>query len=594
LRLNQRPGLVIAAFCLVFVLTGCLWISDPGIQNDEALFAAGIYTPRAIAYSVSLFGYTIPLMLMGYVGALKSWIYAGVFVFVEPSPVSLRVPAVLAGAAAICLFYLLLRRTAPRTVAVTACALLATDTTFLMTTRLDWGPVALQHVLLLGGVLLITNYHQTGSVAALTAGFFVFGLGLWDKALFLWPLGALLAATLIVFPRELIRTLRPRNVAFALAAFVAGSLPLVAYNIKRDFETFRSNSALTSEALAYKAQIAWQSVDGSALFGLIIGEDSPGSPRRPETDAERVSVWLSWASGEPRHSLLGFALAGSVLFLPWLWRTSARTPVLFSLVFLISGWLPMALTRGAGAGVHHPVLLWPFPHLLIACALVEAARLTGRRSTAALGALLALIMGSSLLLTNSFYSTMIRNGGAVNWSNAIYRLSHFLETREADFVVLADWGFVNPLSLLHQGRLPLIVLGSPLPPEPALVWISHPRSLFVAHTAGNEVSAGVAAELEDFASRNGFQKEPVRTLSDRNLRPVIEVFRFRDTGSGPGGFEPNPAVKSSRSALTPEVAEGGSPARVAKVERVGILFQGKRDIHPLSGPELPDAVRQMP
>jgi hypothetical protein len=85
------------AASLSFILIGLAFIPQAGIQNDEALFASGIYEQTGIAQGVKILGHRIPVMLNSYLGAFKSWVYAPIFRFWRPSPFSLRVPVVLLG-----------------------------------------------------------------------------------------------------------------------------------------------------------------------------------------------------------------------------------------------------------------------------------------------------------------------------------------------------------------------------------------------------------------------------------------------------------------------------------------------------------------
>src|SRR6476646_8585452 len=130
-----------------FMLAGFFFIPHAGIQNDEALFASGIYQQIGISQTVKIFGHRVPLMLISYLGALKSWIYAPIFRFWKPSAASVRVPVILAAGLTIWLFWSLLRRIAGYRAAALGCALLASDTLFLITSCFDWGPVVLQHLL---------------------------------------------------------------------------------------------------------------------------------------------------------------------------------------------------------------------------------------------------------------------------------------------------------------------------------------------------------------------------------------------------------------------------------------------------------------
>src|SRR5688572_25421854 len=96
----RRADALALAFCLVFVILGCLWISEVGIQADEALFSAGIYPPFEDKVP-RLFGKPFPLMVMSYVGTLKANVWWPILSIWRPSAVSLRVPAVLIGAVTI-------------------------------------------------------------------------------------------------------------------------------------------------------------------------------------------------------------------------------------------------------------------------------------------------------------------------------------------------------------------------------------------------------------------------------------------------------------------------------------------------------------
>jgi len=137
---------------------------------------------------LSVFKHKIPMLLISYLGALKAWVYAPILAIWEPSVWSVRVPVLLAGAVTLFLFWMLLERTVSRRAALAGTALLAFDTTFLLTTCFDWGPVALQHLLAVSAALLLVRFHTTGSRRMLGAAFFLLGLALWDKALFGWTL----------------------------------------------------------------------------------------------------------------------------------------------------------------------------------------------------------------------------------------------------------------------------------------------------------------------------------------------------------------------------------------------------------------------
>ena len=109
-RTKIRLGVFLS--CLGFVLLGCAFIPYVGIQTDEALVGDPIFGTIANEFRIRIFHHNVPLMLMDYVGALKSWLYWPIFAIFRPSPQSLRWPVLILGAITIWIFYLLLNRIA--------------------------------------------------------------------------------------------------------------------------------------------------------------------------------------------------------------------------------------------------------------------------------------------------------------------------------------------------------------------------------------------------------------------------------------------------------------------------------------------------
>ena len=70
-----RSNLLALIACLFFFLAGLALIPHAGIENDEVLFAEAIYHPRAELYAIRIGRSHVPLMLISYLGALKSLIY---------------------------------------------------------------------------------------------------------------------------------------------------------------------------------------------------------------------------------------------------------------------------------------------------------------------------------------------------------------------------------------------------------------------------------------------------------------------------------------------------------------------------------------
>jgi hypothetical protein len=523
----RRADAVALAFCLLFVVLGSLWISEVGIQTDEALFSAGIYPP--FGESVRLFGAPFPLMVMSYVGTLKSYVWWPILSVWEPSAASLRFPAVVLAAWTVWLFYVLLKRTVSVRAAVVGTALLALDPVFLLTSRWDWGPVVLQHLCLVGGMLAFVRFVQEGQTRWLAVGAFVFGLGMWDKAIFSWSLVGLGVAAALVFPRSVMHHLRVTAIATAIFAFVAGAFPLVLYNFRNEFATFRQNSRFSlEENVAGKALVLRAVADGSGLLGSIPRETGDGPVRNPDSAFKRLWIGVTeWLGMRRSNFSLELAVLAIVL-LPLAWRSPARPAFLFAAIYVPVTWTQMALLSGGGGGAHHPILMWPLPHIAVAAVLAEASRRFGSPGALALAACVGVACLSSVAVIGTYYTNMLRNGAAVEWSDAIYPASRALPELEPSYVCALDWGFWDSLRFLHRGRVGLCNAVDPQQDaETAKRQVADPAIVYIAHVKGAEMlPAGLTERFVAFAEAEGYRKRNQRTFHDYNGRPIIEIFKL--------------------------------------------------------------------
>ena len=182
---NLVSRLLLAFSCCLTILGGCALLPYAGIQMDEALFAGPYYQPAAREFRLRMFHHDIPLMVMTYIGTLKTLLYWPLMaVFrshfqAHPSWAAwvFRLPTVLVGALTVYIFFYLTERSSSRRAAVVAALLLASDPTFLITNTFDWGPVALEHVLLVTGCFFLLKYAQDRARKVSHLGIFLFRPG---------------------------------------------------------------------------------------------------------------------------------------------------------------------------------------------------------------------------------------------------------------------------------------------------------------------------------------------------------------------------------------------------------------------------------
>ena len=228
--------------------------------------------------------------------------------------------------------------------------------------------------------------------------------------------------------------------------------------------------------------------------------------------------------------LYAFALA---LLLAPLARGRDLRAILFALIAMAVQWAQMAITVNAGGSVHHTILLWPLPDMAIAVSFAAASRRLGRAAVPATAGVLAVTMVAGALQINEYYRLAWRNGGAQNWTDAVYPLSDYMKGVHARVVYCADWGILDSLRLLNRGKLPLEGIYEAVPPDqgiPDMPRITAAAAgtdhIFIAHSKAFEFVEGRNAKLLKAAEGAGYRSEMLAVIPDSFGRPTYEVYRF--------------------------------------------------------------------
>ena len=530
---NLASRLALGFSCSLTILAGCALLPYAGIQMDEALFAGPYYQPVPREFRLRLFHHDIPLMVMTYIGTLKTLLFWPLIAFFGPGFLAhplraawvLRLPTVLAGALTVFSFFYLAKRAASLRTAILAAPLLASDPTFLLTNTFDWGPVALEHLLLVTGCFFLVKYAQDRVPRDLPLGFFFLGLALWNKAIFVWALAGLICAVVSVFRREVSKVITRRHLATAAVGFLIGSLPFVIYNGHRRAETFRSSGHLEPRGAPAKFIHVRSALGGYGLFGYLVSEESSDNPKPPVSLRGRAAVFIGDHLGEHRSGGMEYAAALALLAVPLWWRSRAAR---FCLVFCAVAWLFMASTRDAGASLHHTVLLWPFPQLFVAV-VISSLRWKWLAASVCI-----LLVAMNLLVLNQYIAQFERNGADGPFTDAIYPLSAALPEVPGQRIYVLDWGIQYPLDVLHNGRLHMTSGHDPFmaatPSDrdkgTAARMFADRSGLFVAHTAKRENFEGVRQRFDQATAAAGCRENSLRTVPDSNGRPVFEIFKL--------------------------------------------------------------------
>ncbi len=467
-------------------------------------------------------------MLMSYLGCLKSLLYRPILRLFGVGPYATREPALLIGAVSIWLFFLLLRRIAGLRAACIGGCLLAADTLYLLTTCFDWGPVALQHLLIVGGVLLLIRFYQTLSSVSLAAGFFLFGLALWDKALAIWILGGLGSAGILLFWRQIIAVTGFRRVLISIAGLAIGALPLIVYNARTNEATLRENTGWDAAEISNKVHTLVDTARGGSLMGYFNADDrDTPEPKPPAGFLEKTSAALAAFDGNASSGWMLYAFFAAAALAPFAGPNALR-PVAFFVIAMAVAWAQMASNPHTGGSVHHTILLWPWPQAVIAISFAGISRRLGRFGVPAVAAVVALVCISCLLVTNEYFTKMARNGGAPVWSTAVFPMAARVRSSGANYVFCTDWGIFDSLVLLNRDRPP-VRNGMGAEKDPAdLQWaLNDPSNIFVGHSKEAEAFVGDNEKVIEAAAKLGYRREPLATIPDGYGRNIFEIYRLR-------------------------------------------------------------------
>jgi hypothetical protein len=420
------------------------------------------------------------------------------------------------------------------------CALLASDSLYLLTTCFDWGPVAFQHLLIIGGTLALVRFFQDGSTRSLAGAMFLFGLAMWDKALAVWTLSALAIGGILTFPREIFRAITGKRVLIGVAAFSLGASPLLLYNAQSRGGTFTGNFQPNTAGIRGKAAFLVLTLSGQGLFAWMPADDwQTPKPHTPSGPIELLTDRISTTAGHPRESIFPYAVALALALSPFCGRKNLRL-VLLAVIVTAVAWIQMAINENTGGGIHHTILLWPLPQFIVAVSFAGVSYQLGRAGKPVFAAVTAVVAISGALVINEYFVKAVRNGGAAFWTDGIYALSHYLKDTlglkdsPSPMVFALDWGIGEQIRLLHRGRIRVyggmdqVSKPEMTPADRARVadMIAPPGNIFIAHTPEFEVFTGSSRRLIEFAAATGYRRELLSTIADSYGRQVYEVYRF--------------------------------------------------------------------
>ncbi len=515
---------VFLSLCISLFVGICVYqITLPGLYYDEALDQIAMLEllrgqKPALLRDIGLGGW--PLMLLDYMGSLGGYATVPFLATLGPGVLSSRLQPIVFSALSIALAALVARRWFGPHVAACTALLMALDPSFIWFTRQGISVTSIMSVFAWGSLLAMTDGGSinTGAESARflaqkssrwwLAGALL-GLGLWAKLPFLWWLMMLAAmAGLYCVPHCLLRRIPPwrmfdhrRSLALTMG-FVIGAAPLLYYNLVgwiRDGVPHTAGLVLAS-LLKPTQQFGVNNLDFAKNLGV--------SWSNFKVFVDGSYFWYNGVTYSNIYALpaLGLALLTGGLLV---WTRPSLRPFRWRWLACAAA-LPVAIFMGSftvsGQWATHFFIISGLPQVLLACAAVwlattlsaSAAQLPERDSASAPQrardsqarrtrlsravsaqwhgiisaglslALLALPLYQSAWVSWQHHATLARTGGSGRFSDAVYKVAHYLDQQRIAHPIALDWGIEKQVRVLTADRVqPIEVFGYAADPDDA-------------------------------------------------------------------------------------------------------------------------------
>ena len=528
-------------FALALIICGYFFLAGqqlhlPGLHNDEAQEAGLPALQIARGEPVSTFRNVgigtrrFPLMVQDYIGALHVYITAPFVAALGPSTISVRLPCLLIGAVVLLLTFGFTRSVWGNSTALLAAALLAMHPSFVFWSRQGTLIASVTLAFAMALLWVTAQWCKHGNARAALAAGLLAGAGVYSKIIFLWILGGMAAAALLLNLPQLLHTRGPAwprrptstSILAAIAGFTVGVSPLLVFHALSRGDALTLAGKMFSNGTAGWGNL-WGRLDH---FGAVLTAkshfwylgSSPGNP-----------IWM-WAFALAILTILAQANLGV---------PHARRGLALLLLLAIAVFLASFTPTPAGLFPHHLALfapVWTTVVAIGAVAMLQLVRGASRNRTRqnravfipiALG--LTALAGGDVFTNLHMHRELAKGGGEGPHSAAIYTLADRLQHLQPAHTVALDWGISPQVRYLTAERIaPREVFGySPTAGtgfgERLQPFFQQPGTMYVLHTPEETIFQRRTEFAQEAASR-GYELKQIGTVLKRSGMPIFELF----------------------------------------------------------------------
>ncbi len=558
----------------IYFLLALPQLDLPGLHNDEAA-EAGLQAMQILSgQSISAFrdsglnigGRIFPLMVQDYIGAFNVYFALPFFAALGSTVIALRLYTVIVGAITILLTFGFMREAFNTRAAFIASLLLASTPSFIFWQRQGVFVASLTSTFTIALLWSCLKWFKRRQRKwAFLIGLFC-GLGLYAKLLFIWIIGGIVGGLVVTVVGWFVigvmwAKIRRQQSAFRiphsainyfphllyfLFGLTLGIAPLILYNLQTGGTIFSVGTNLTTSYYGVNNLNFFENLRGRIdQYQAVIGG--------------REHLWyLGGSFGNPGWEIASRVATLAIVLRFLLRRQNSQLP--FALLLLLNfGIVQSAFTVSGIFPTHHAIFMPLLPMIVAAASEIIfdpfyepmlTTRLTNPignfftrgRYMGGIGLLtdamlvLAFCLGwlwvSDLNVVKDYHLALNKSGGLGPHTDAIYRLTDYLQTQKDKPIYALDWGFAPQVKMLTQNKVPpQEVFGYAWEADDDFknrlgAALDKPNALFVFHWS-NETIFPRRDIFDSMLKERGLQVDQIAVISRRDGAPVFEVVRVK-------------------------------------------------------------------
>lgn len=447
----------VAGISLIYLILACVDLSVPGANYDEMLYQAPavnflVDSVRTEAMQINpsvidIAGRPFPLMLMTYIGSVKVIWHIFIFLLFGISVETARLGSIVLGILAIIFIFAFVRKISSNLTGLIAIALIASSPEYVFYTSRDM-TIVFMILAKMAALYFFIKYLETSKTVYILTGSFVLGLGIYDKASFLWFVIALILY-LLFFRRQILRAMSLKHYSIAGIGFFTGGFIFFLFNIIRLGETFApllTDFHKTSGGVDNSDLMTNLWIRAEQFYFLLSGDGLARLFTQSSANGLLTSIL---------PAIIVLFMLTPVILVCFRKFAEYRHKIFFVLFFFLVP-LIMTIFTPSSLSLHHVAIVWPF-HLILAAFMIEIIFRLFRSyvvKSVSFTLLFAIIL-LNVVSVFEIYGKIHDEGSTGNWSETIYELNDYL-TELKEPTVLMTWGFTNNLIVTSGGKLTMI------------------------------------------------------------------------------------------------------------------------------------------